>query len=129
MGRDIPQEPGASKKEGNRSGACWSRDEEDGLLIAAKVSISLSARTQRFKADDALFVHGHGKALAKDPRLTLFQHDEWIIQCLNHRRRGRVPRRGTKEDAARVLRTLVGNARSSRKVILLSIWRYRMAGL
>ncbi|KAJ7776717.1 hypothetical protein B0H14DRAFT_3164424 [Mycena olivaceomarginata] len=110
-----------NQKEENRFGTCWSRDEEDGLSIA-KASISLSAGAQRFKADDAPFVHGHGKALAKDPRLTLFQHDERIIQCLNHRRRGPVPRRGTKEDAARELRSLVGNAESSRKAQWSSGW-------
>jgi hypothetical protein len=28
--------------------------------------------------------------LAMDPRLTLFRHDEWIIPCLKHDRRGRM---------------------------------------
>jgi hypothetical protein len=65
--------------------ACRSRDEEDGPSIV-KVSIPLSARAQRFRADDAPLAHGRGKALAMDPRLTLFQHDE----CLKHDRRGRV---------------------------------------
>ncbi|KAJ7700994.1 hypothetical protein B0H14DRAFT_2648553 [Mycena olivaceomarginata] len=107
--RLVVVELGASKNEENRFGACRSRHEEDGLSVA-KISISLSARAQRFRADDTPLTHGHGKALAMDPRLSLFQHDEWIIQCLNRRRRGCVPRRGTKEDTAWVLRSLVASA-------------------
>ncbi|KAJ7887821.1 hypothetical protein B0H14DRAFT_3127437 [Mycena olivaceomarginata] len=92
----------------------------DFALLGVEIRKTSNARAE-IQSRRRTLAHGRGKALAMDPRLTRFQHDE----CLKHDRRGRVHKR-TYGKAARLTEALaVGSARASKEV---PICRSRIVG-